>query len=201
MNAVDFEGIYRPLGEVLPLGAWSIPHALWRTRLATLVPCTAQDLCFKIRRVGWLKINLKFSRTATEREIHLRIKSTTLANILLHHGFKHGGGKKEFSIVSGHFPSSPWPHRMVRGQSGRNHRVSNWHAPCKNRTFWRFDERPLLTTGQCYFLLFISPYKCCLPSMGRVISPYRNRTASHRICCKLCDELSWCLSLLEFYWG
>ena len=35
----------------------------------------------------------------------------------------------EFSIVSGHFPSSPWPRRMVRGQSGRNHRVLNWHVP------------------------------------------------------------------------
>ena len=37
---------------------------------------------------------------------------------------------------------------------------------------------------------YLPPYKCCLPSMGRV-SPCRNRTASHRIRCKLCHELSF----------
>ena len=58
----------------------------------------------------------------------------------------------EFCIVSGHFPSSPWPRRTFRGQSGRNHRVSDWHVPCQNRSFVWFAERPLLTTGQCCFL-------------------------------------------------
>ena len=37
---------------------------------------------------------------------------------------------------------------------------------------------------------YLQTYKCCLPSMGRD-SPCRNRTASHRIRCKLCDELSF----------
>ena len=60
--------------------------------------------------------------------------------------------KLELSIVSGHFPSLPWPRRMVRGPSGRNHRISNWHVPSKNRSFVWFAERPLLTTGQCCFL-------------------------------------------------
>ena len=59
--------------------------------------------------------------------------------------------KLEFCIVSGHFPSSNWPRRMVRGQSGRIHRVYYWHVPCKNRSFVWFAERPLLTTGQCCY--------------------------------------------------
>ena len=58
----------------------------------------------------------------------------------------------EFFIVSGHFPSSTWPRRMFRGQSGCNHRVSNWHFLCKNMGFVWLPERSLLTTGQCYFL-------------------------------------------------
>ena len=39
---------------------------------------------------------------------------------------------------------------------------------------------------------YLPPYKCCFASMGRV-SPCRNRTASHRIRCKLCDELSFAI--------
>ena len=45
------------------------------------------------------------------------------------------------------FTFSPSPSRMVQGQSGRSHRVSNWHVPCQNRSFVCFAERPLLTTG------------------------------------------------------
>ena len=37
---------------------------------------------------------------------------------------------------------------------------------------------------------YLPPFKCCLPSMGRV-SPCTNRTASHRIRCELCHELSF----------
>ena len=98
------------------------------------------------------------------------------------------------------------PRLPLRPRLRLQFRVSDWNVPCKNRSFVWFPNRSLLTTGQCSFLRQILPDKCCLPSMGRV-SPCRNRTASHIIRCKLCDELSfviqtsWRLSLMKFYWG
>ena len=89
--------------------------------------------------------------------------------------------KLEFCIVSGHFPSPPWPRRMVRGLSGRNHRVSNWHVPCKNRSFVWFAERPLLTAGQCRFLRqILCPALEVLPPLyGARFYMYKSQSKSH----------------------
>ena len=68
---------------------------------------------------------------------------------------------------------------------------------CKNR---RYDFRVVCRKSATYYrpVLFSAPKfylllsNCCILSMGRVFS-CRNRTATHIIRCKLCDELSFAI--------
>ena len=106
---------------------------------------------------------------------------------------------REYIIILNCFQTfplfAPWPRRMVRGQSGRAFsRVFNRHVPRTNRSFvWFAKGRYLLQASVVFCAKFyLPPYKCCLPSVGRV-SLCRSRTASRRIRGKLCGELSFAI--------
>ena len=159
--------------------SWSFLQAWVFIEISKIVPCAIPK---RFNAVGFRNDEIWFKNRKLA-SVHLRkTRILVLWNTL------------EFFIVSGHFPSSTWPRRMFRGQSGCNHRVSNWHFLCKNMGFVWLPERSLLTTGQCYFLRqILSPAlsAASVPSIGRV-SPCRNRTASHRIRCKLCVGVVIC---------